>query len=224
MNSQERYYIALVDYLKLGLIDGSLSVNSLLPNSAVLAATLGYAESSIEDVLSAMETTGILSREPEGFRLTGDMSVCFTDAFALMLLMNRISFRDISRLRRTLELQALPAIVQNLSERAKNNLKLCLLRMKASERGDARADKQFHDLLIDASENQLLICIVHAMSQVLELQMSTLTASFPVQTWQQLAKSHETLYTVLCQSDLPAAKTALCTHYDLVDRELPANM
>lgn len=220
MNNQERHYIAVTNYLKYGLIDGTLAVNSLLPDSGQLAATLGYSEDSIEDVLSAMETTGILSHEPEGYRLTGDMSNCFTDAFALMLLMNRFSYRDISHLRRSIERQALPAIVQNLNESEKNNLRLCLLRMKASEHGDARADKQFHDQLIDASGNPLLICIVRAMSQVLELQLSTLTANVPVQIWRLLAKAHEALFDAIVQGDLAAAEAALDTHYDLVDQKL----
>jgi DNA-binding FadR family transcriptional regulator len=220
MNNQERYYIAVLDYLKASLTSGSMTVGSAIPPAGELAAKLGYAETSVSDVLDALETIGILSLEQGTYHLTGDMGSCFMDVFSLMLLMGRFSYSDISHLRRGIELQVLADVLQNISESEKNDLNTCLLRMKASVNGDAKADKRFHDILIGASGNTLVICILRAMSQVLDLQFSALAANYPANAWHALTQAHEQLYFSICRGDLPAAKNALSLHYDLVDEEI----
>ena len=67
-----------------------------------------------------------------GYRLSHDVSRGFTDIFSLMLLLNQLQYADVHRLRRSIELQSIPAIMRNITDRERQMLYLCLARMMAS--------------------------------------------------------------------------------------------
>ena len=220
MNHSQRHYQAVIQGLKDRLRDGTLHVGSPLPPETVLAEQLNFNVSSISDALRALALLGILSQDDAGvYRLSGDMSQSFSDLFSIMLLMGCFDYAAVSRLRRGIELQALPAIMENLTEQEQRNLYACLVRMMASAHGDQKADREFHNLLITASRDQLVISLIHAMAQFMGPQLRDANGDYYFEYWDRLVQIHADLYHAIVRKDLAAATAALNAHYDIIDAE-----
>lgn len=220
MIQSQRHYQAVIQLLKEYLRDGKLQIGSPIPSSTVLVEELSFSVSSIDDALRALTLLGILDQnEHNVYHLTGDMSRSFSDLFSMMLMMGQFDYASVNRLRRSIELQTLPAIMTNLTEQQQHNLYACLVRMMASEHGDLKADKEFHNIMISASQDQLLISLIRGMSQFMSPLLRDADGDYYFEYWEQLVEIHAELYNALICHNLDAAVRALNTHYDILDDE-----
>ena len=220
MIHSQRHYQAVIQSIKEHLRSGSIQVGSPLPPDAKLAEELNFSVGSISDALRALALLGVLTQDEDGvYYLSGDMSQSFSDMFSLMLLMGCFDYVSVSRLRRGIELQALPTVMENLTEQEQRNLYTCLVRMMASEHGDQKADKEFHNQLITATRDQLVISLIRAMSQFMSPQQHDADGDYYFEYWDRLVQLHANLYHAIVDKDLPAATAALNEHYDIIDAE-----
>ena len=203
----QRHYQALLGYLKTNLRSGVLHDGSRLLPEEALAAELNFSVPSLREAQHLLEIFGLLTQDADGgYRLSHDVSRGFTDIFSLMLLLNQLKYSDVHRLRRSIELQSIPAIIENITERERQMIYLCLARMMASEHGDRRADAEFHDLLLTASGDQLVISLNRALAD----------DSFYFENWDELVQIHVKLYRAVCARDAARAAEAVNEHYDFL--------
>ena len=187
----QRHYQALLGYLKKNLRSVALHDGSRLPPEDTLAAELNFSIPSLREALHLLEVFGLLTQDASGgYRLSHDVSRGFTDILSLMLLLNQLTFSDVHRLRRSIELQSIPAIIENITERERQMLYLSLARMMASSHGDRRADAEFHDLLITASGDQLVISLNRALSQFMGTSRNLADDTFYFENWDELVQIH----------------------------------
>ena len=213
----QRHYQALLGYLKNGLRTGALHDGSRLPSEETLAEELSFSIPSLREALHLLEIFGLLTQDASGgYRLSHDVGRGFTDIFSLMLLLNQLQYSDVHRLRRSIELQSIPAIMKNITERERQMLYLCLARMMASEHGDRRADTEFHDLLLTASGDQLVISLNRALAQFMGTNRNLFDDTFYFENWDELVQIHVKLYRAVCAKDEARAAEAVNEHYDFL--------
>ena len=213
----QRHYQALLGYLKTNLRSGALHDGSRLPPEDRLAEELNFSVPSLREALHLLEVFGLLTSDAGGtYRLSHDFSRGFTDLFSLMLLMNQLKYTEVHRLRRSIELQSVPAIIENITERERQMLYLALARMMASSHGDRRADAEFHDLLLTASGDQLVICLNRALSQFMGTNRNLTDDTFYFENWDELVQIHVKLYRAICARDAERATEAVNEHYDFL--------
>ena len=213
----QRHYQALLAYLKKSLRTGELHDGSRLPPEEELAATLSFSVPSLQEAMHLLEMFGLLTQDTSGgYRLSHDVTRGFTDIFSLMLLLNQLKYSDVHRLRRSIELQSVPAILENITERERQMLYLCLARMMASAHGDRRADTEFHDLLLTASGDQLVISLNRALAQFMGTNRNLLDDTFYFENWDELVQIHVKLYRAICAKDMHTAIEAVNEHYDFL--------
>ena len=213
----QRHYQALLGYLKTNLRSGTLQDGSRLPPEDVLAAELSFSIPSLREALHLLEVFGLLTRDADGgYRLSHDVSRGFTDILSLMLLLNQLGYSDVHRLRRSIELQSIPAIIENITERERQMIYLSLARMMASEHGDRRADTEFHDLLLTASGDQLVISLNRALAQFMGTSRNLADDTFYFEDWDELVQIHVKLYRAICAKDAVQAAEAVNEHYDFL--------
>lgn len=214
----ERHYQALLTYLKDALRTGELKDGSKLPSEQELADRLSFNVPSLREAMHLLEMFGLLTPDVDGgFRVSHDVSRGFTDVFSLMLLLNQLEYTEVIRLRRSIELQSLAAICRNITETQKSTLYLSLMRMMASPHGDRKADIQFHDVLISASQDKLAINLHRALSQFTGYNSTGRQGDdefYYIENWDEVVQTHMQIYQSVIAGRPEKAAEAVYAHYD----------
>ncbi len=215
----QRHYQALMGYLKSSLQAGTLQDGSRLPSEELLAQELSFSVPSLREAMHLLEIFGLLTPDVDGsYRLSHEVSRGFTDILSMMLLMDQIDYADVNRLRRSMELQSLPAICAGITESQKQTLYLCLMRMMASPHGDRKADAEFHDVLLSASRDKLVISLNRAMAQFMGPRERTSPDEYNFENWDELVQIHMQLYQAVVNNQPTRAAEAVYAHYDFLEQ------
>ena len=215
----ERHYQALLRYLKEGVRSGTLQDGSKLPPERELAELLSFSVPSVREAMHFLKILGLLTQDPDdSFRLRNDLSRSITDIFTLILLMDQHDYADVLRLRRSIELQSIPAICANINETEKQTLYLCLMRMIAAPYGDSKADAEFHDVFVSASRDKLASILNRTLVQLMNPQGSAPSTSYYFGDRDEFVQVHMQLYQAIAANQCEAASDAVNAHYDLLER------
>lgn len=212
----ERHYQALIGYLKDGLRSGTLARDSKLPSEAELAEKLSFNVPSLREAMQLLEMFGLLTRDMDGsYRMSHDVGRGFTDLLALFLLVQNPGYPDVIRLRRSIELQSVPAIMENITETEKQTLYFCIVRMMAGPHGDRRADDEFHDVLVSASRDPLAADINRSLIQFTgPTGRIAVSGEYELDGWEPLIPLHMAVYQAIAAGDAGRVADAINTHYD----------
>ena len=215
----ERHYQALLRYLKEGVRSGTLQDGSKLPPERELAEHLSFSVPSVREAMHLLTILGLLTQDPDGgFRLRNDLSRSITDIFTLVLLMDQHEYADVLRLRRSIELQSIPAICANITETEKQTLYLCLMKMIAAPYGDSKADAEFHDVFVSASHDKLASILNKTLVQLMEPKGFASSNSYYYGNREEFVQVHMQLYQAIDAKQPEAAANAVNAHYDLLER------
>lgn len=214
----ERHYQALLGYLKDGFRSGELSCGSKLPSESELAQQLSFSVPSLREAMQLLGMFGLVTEETDGiYRLTQNVDRGFTDLLALFLLMEEFNYLDVIRLRRSIELQAVPAICKNITETEKQNLYYCIVRMMTGPRGDRRGDDEFHVILVSSSRDRLSSSLNRSLVQFTGPTGKVLTNEYEIEGWKELVQLHMQVYQAIAANDPERVADAINAHYDFLE-------
>lgn len=214
----QRHYQALVSYIKDGLRSGELHIDSRLPSEAELASRLSFSVPSLHEAMQLLQMFGLVREETDGgFRLCNDTGRGITELLALLLLMEQTSYLDVIRLRRSIELQSVPAILQNITEAEKQTLYFSVMRMMTGPRGDRRADDEFHNVLATASRDMLAVNLTGALLQFVGPTGSAGSNEYEIDGWEALTQLHLQIYQAIASGSAEATTAAINAHYDCLE-------
>ena len=214
----QRHYQALLRYLKDGLRTGALKNGSKLPSEAELASILSFSVPSLHEAMRLLELFGLVTQEADGcYRLSGDPSRSFSDLFELFLLMEQTSYQDVLRLRRSIELQAIPAICENITEAEKQSLYFCLVRMMTGAREDRLADREFHNVLVTASRDRLAADLNQTLVQFSSPSGVGDFQEYDSEQWNHMMQRHMQLYQAIVANQPEHAAEAVNAHFDYLE-------
>ena len=222
MGIENRAYLKVIQYIKQLLLNEQLSLGDKLPTERELSELLELSRNSIREALRTMENMGIVeSRQGSGNYLVGNIGKGFMDSLAMMILMKRVDYLEISQLRRGIEIQAISLAMNQITEDDLANLELILNNMyECTQTQEAALDKEFHYAIVAASKNQLMLNIMQALSEICEQFIDHILNKTLKNNKIELMKVHRKILKSLVQKDLSMGIQAVNEHYNIIDTGL----
>lgn len=219
-----REYQKAIEYL-CGLVkEGELKIGSKLPTERKLAEILSIGRNSTREALRILENMGVIAcRQGSGNYITGNMTKTISGVIEMMLLLKQVTREDILTFRRDMEKAVCHAIIEKGTvekwyDKIKGILSADLETQSLEEQ--IEADRKFHYMLIQATENQLWICISEAIITVYETWIGDVLRHTDLNMKRKLQEVHLALLYALKEGSRELCETAVDKHYDLVDVKL----
>ena len=213
----EKTYERVIEYLKQQIQEGKLSCGSKIPSERELAASLNLGRNSVREALRTMEHTGMLeSRQGKGNFLVNMPQKSLGNVFSMMLLTGQSNYREVSRIRRILEQEAFVQAVRLKNPEVLKRLKAEIKEMQIPEK-TAEHDRRFHQELIRAGENQLLVAVMESLSGLCEEEIAHVQKEAKNEDWCQI---HEEIVNALEEGNMEKGMKWIRRHYDKIDDTL----
>jgi GntR family transcriptional repressor for pyruvate dehydrogenase complex len=221
---QQKSYRKVIDYIKKQIREGNLQSGGKLPAERELSILLGVSRNSVREAIRTLDIMGIISsQQGAGNYLTGNFQNNLVESMSMMFLLNQIDYREISQLRRALELQALILAIDNISDGEIARLEEILAQLETeTEEINVILDKQLHYNIALASGNTLIINILQALSDLLDQFISDLRRDILSTEDSRviLNEAHEKMLRSIITRDKSLAYEAISKHFDIVDIKL----
>ncbi len=220
----KKTYSKVIDYIKNQIREGKLSMGGKLPAERELSVTLGISRNSVREAIRTMDIMGVISsQQGAGNYLTGNFENNLVESMSIMFLLNQIDYRQISQLRRGLELQALMLAIDNISDQeVKKLIEINNKLEKETEDNNVILDKKLHYNIAKASNNILIIDILQALSEIIDqfivdLRREILSSDI---NKRRLQEAHTEMIKSLVDKDKALAYEAINKHFGIIDEKL----
>lgn len=217
----QKSYIRVIEYIKDQIRCGNLAAGSKLPAERELSAVLGISRSSVREAIRTLDIMGVItSQQGSGNYLTGNFKDNLVETMSMMFLMDKIDYKQINQLRRSLELQALLLAIDNISELEADDLSESMADLEhVTEANNILLDKKLHFTIAKASKNTLIIDILQALSDVIDQFTSDLGRERLTSSDSKfiLREAHNNILGSLVTRDKELAYKAINMYFDMLD-------
>lgn len=221
---QQKSYRKVIDYIKTQIKEGKLETGGKLPAERELSNLLGVSRNSVREAIRTLEIMGIIvSQQGAGNYLTGNFENNLIESLYMMFLLNQIDYRQISQLRRALELQALVLAIDNISASEIAHLEKVLAQLEhETEEVNVSLDKQLHYGIAMASKNNLIFNILKALSDLIDQFIYDLRRDIlsTEDSRKILNEAHNEMLRSIVTRDKNLAYQAITKHFDVIDLKL----
>lgn len=222
--TQEKSYMKVIKYIKKQIRSGELTMGGKLPAERELSEILGISRNSVREAIRTLDIMGVISsQQGAGNFLTGDFKNNLVESMSMMFLLNQIDYKQISELRRALEMQALLLAIDNITdEEIQELIKIISLLETDTEANNVVLDKKLHYNITLASKNALIINILQALSEVLDKFIVDLRREILSQedSRKVLMEAHNGMIESLITKDKNLAYESINKHFGVIDEKL----
>lgn len=220
----KKSYHKVIDYIKNQIRDGKLVTGGKLPTERDLSEILGVSRNSVREAMRSLEIIGVVtSHQGAGNYLTGNFESSLVESLSMMFLLGQLDYRQISQLRRGLELQALMLAIDHISDQEIAELtEIISLLEHETEEINVVLDKKFHYCIAKASGNILITDILQALSDLLDNFIYELRRDI-LRTEDSriiLNEAHHDMMKSLIERDKKLAREAINKHFGIIDEKL----
>ena len=226
MKSTEKAYEVVISYIKKKIMNGDLVVGEKLPPEREIAEQLQVSRNSVREAIRIMDMTGIISsQQGSGNYITCDFQKSMVETFTMMFALDKITFSQLSHVRRALEIQAFSLATKYASEEEIVQMETYVNELDMADNDDehnAQLDKNIHYLLAKASRNILIIDILEALSAVVDIFIRNMRTEI-LNTEERkgaLNECHHLFVEALRERDLNKGIDAMNAHFDMIDAVL----
>lgn len=216
-------YEKVIDYLEQLIREGDLCIGTRLPTERVIAEHLGVGRNSTREALSILHGMGMIRRvQGSGNYVTGDAHRSIRQICTMMLELGTITKKDVCEFRRVLEKSACMLLApRGISEENRRKFQEIIDGMaKAEEKQQPKLDRDFHALLLQTTENSLMITILDAISEVYQEWIDIVIQKAGADEKARLLAYHRGIFTGLAEMDIDLALRFVDNHYDLIEEML----
>ncbi len=217
MSETKAYYI-VIEYIQMLIQQNKMSFGGKLPSERQLSTILGLSRNSIREALRSLENMGVVeSRHGQGSFLVNHVSQSLGSTLSLLLFMNACSNLEVIQLRRSIEISAYLLAVKRIQDTQIQELSRCFEALKNSNPKErAKVDKQFHDTLIQFSENRIFVLLNETLSQLFEHTIQAQQPYLSSDAWEQLLSYHARILSCLTLHTVEGIH-AITEHYDFIE-------
>ena len=207
------------------VLSGEYKLNDKLPTEREASEVLGVSRNSIREVMHMLEISGLIECvQGSGNYVRCDVQRYLTHYTNMIIALRGIRHTEVFKLRRGYEILALEQAIEIITPEELQEMRQVLSEMDRTfdTAESAKLDVRFHELLLLASHNRLLIMQSSLISDLTDLFIR----NFHVEILQNreradiLRKSHWNILYALEMGDLQAAKEAMEIHMEVVNAQL----
>lgn len=210
-------YQQLADKLRAQIMSGELPPGRRLPSEPELMEHYGVSRSTWREALRTLAaenlivatrgvTGGTFVVEPS----TGDVEEYLRKSLS-MLMRSQINAEQILEARSFLEVPAAGVAAERRTEAQLAVLRQSIEDLRADAESDNwRANNQFHNALLDATENPLLRALISPINAT--LRANVLREHAPLGFWEEVGCDHEAILVAVEAQDRIGAEEAMRTH------------
>lgn len=218
MQQNQREYEKAIGFIRQLIVEGTLQIGSRLPTERIIAESLSISRNSTREALRTMENMGVIeSRQGSGNYLVGEISKKMADMIDMMLLLQQITPKEICQFRRSMEKNICDMVIGNLEADLSKVPPILDAFLTAPTSKQTELDKQFHYLLIYATQNQFLILLMEAITDMYGRWINMVLRDAEDGIKEKIHETHTAMYGALLRKDLIACMQAIDEHYDLID-------
>lgn len=225
--TQEKSYMKVINYIKKQIRSGELSIGGKLPAERELSEILGISRNSVREAIRTLDNMGVISsQQGAGNFLTGNFENNLVESLSMMFLLNQIDYRQVSELRRALEMEALMLAIDNITDEEIQSLVKIIAQLETdTEANNVVLDKKMHYNIALASKNTLIINILQALSEVLDKFIVDLRREILCQEDSRkiLMEAHNGMIESLITRDKNLAYESINKHFGIIDEKLKEN-
>lgn len=222
--SREKSYMKVIEYIKKQIRNETLAIGGKLPAERELSEILGISRNSVREAIRTLDIMGVISsQQGAGNFLTGNFENNLVESLSMMFLLNQIDYKQISQLRRALEMEALLLAIDNITEDEIQTLKQIVSQLEnETEANNVVLDKMLHYNIAKASKNALIINILEALSEVLDKFIVDLRREILSRedSRKLLMDAHNGMVESLIVKDKNLAYESINNHFGVVDEKL----
>ncbi|WP_077613262.1 FadR/GntR family transcriptional regulator [Clostridium sp. Marseille-P2415] len=222
--NQEKSYMKVINYIKMQIRHGELSIGGKLPAERELSEILGISRNSVREAIRTLDNMGIISSQHgAGNFLTGKFENNLVESLSMLFLLNQIDYNQISQLRRALEMEALMLAIDNITDEEIQILIHTVSQLETeTEANNVVLDKKLHYHIALASKNTLIVSILQALSEVVDKFIVDLRREILSQedSRKVLMEAHNGMIQSLITRDKKLAYESINKHFGVIDEEL----
>ncbi len=222
---QGKAYERVIEYVKQEILSGELRQGQKLMPERELAEHLGVGRNSVREALRTLGIIGVISStQGAGNFVACNFEKSLVEWMTMMFLLQRTNHRQISELRQGLEIQAAYLAIDKISDETILGLRQIVdeLSQSTDERRNVAMDKQLHYRIAQASENPLIVEILQALSDVMDIFIKDLRREIlmDVKSKDRLQNAHESMVQALQMRDRDQLTAAYHEHFLLINNAL----
>ena len=163
----------------------------------------------------------VSSRQGAGNYISGNFKGYMVDALSMMFMLDKLDYDQINQIRIGLEMQAYALAVKNAETKDIIELQEYVNALDQSTDNDEKTmyDKKIHYAIAKASGNVLIVYILDALSEVMDIFIFEMRREI-LRTEKRkgmLQEAHKQIVECLLKRDVVNGQKALMKHFDMID-------
>lgn len=207
-------YKVVEQSIRKSVLDGTLSVGSMLPGETELAEQLGVTRPTVREAFRSLENSGLIGRGPRRrMVVTAPEAHVVSDAMHNSMVLHGVSYRELWEVNIALEPAAADLAARSVStellEAIEANLEWTR-RVLADPDELTRADIEFHELIAQASGNRALLLAREPLGQLLLPAYRTVIRE--IGPGRRLFEAHTRIFEAIRAADHDTARDWMTKH------------
>lgn len=216
MEKTKKAYEIVIDSIKEQIMNQELVLGQGLPPEREISEKLGVSRNSVREALKILTVMGVVSsRQGAGNYISGNFKGYMVDALSMMFMLDKLDYDQINQIRIGLEMQAYALAVKNAETKDIIELQEYVNALDQSTDND----KKIHYAIAKASGNVLIVNILDALSEVMDIFIFEMRREI-LRTEKRkgmLQEAHKQIVECLLKRDVVNGQKALMKHFDMID-------
>lgn len=223
MEKTKKAYEIVMDHIKNQILDQELMIGQTLPPERELSEQLGVSRNSVREALKILSVVGVISsKQGAGNYVSCDFQGYLVDTLSMMFMLDQLDYDQINQIRLGLEMQAYALAIKYAGNDEILQMQEYVRRLDQSTDDDEKTmlDKKIHFAIAKASRNILILNILNALSEVMDIFISDMRREI-LQTEKRkgmLQEAHKQMVECLLKRDVVNGQKAMADHFDMIDK------
>lgn len=225
MERQKKAYEIVMDHIKRQILDQKLVLGETIPPERELSETLGVSRNSVREALKILSVVGVISsKQGAGNYISCDFESYLVDTLSMMFILNELNYDQVNQIRIGLEMEAYALAVKYATDDEIALMQQYVTQLDQSKDDEEKTmlDKKIHYAIAKASKNVLILNILNALSEVMDVFIEDMRREI-LRTEKRkgmLQESHKQMVECIMKRDVISGQIALKEHFDMIDKIL----
>jgi GntR family transcriptional repressor for pyruvate dehydrogenase complex len=224
--SKKKKFEEVLDQIKRLLITKKLKIGQKLPNEIELSESMGISRSSLREAFKVLSVLGIIEGKPgEGTIIRQANPENLKNIMSLVAISKGLDTNELFEVRTILEVAAVNFTAVRRTEMDLGKMEDILLEMDnhfLNEEAQANFDFLFHQSIVSASQNRMLLILVEVISDLLGEQIRTTRSELATspEILKRFQEEHWAIFRALKNKDSGEAQRIMSDHLTCAQSEL----